>query len=130
MHGAQNQWACSPCVGTQATFQSKIEPAFPTAYRKRGRGRNMATVGLPCGLPCTMWRAMALSIVSLSFRFGDRNIFLNKTFEDTRMTTTLNSGTERLQKSATLGYLCFAPECRKENSKEIYSEQQVPRPPI
>jgi hypothetical protein len=73
---------------------------------------------------------MTLNIVSLSFRFGDRNIFLTKTFLDTRMTTTLKSGTESLHKSAVLGYLCRAPEYGTENSKEIYSEQQVPRPPI
>jgi hypothetical protein len=46
------------------------------------------------------------------------------------MTTTLKSGTERLRKSAILGYLYLVPEYRMENSKEIYSEQQLLRPPI
>jgi hypothetical protein len=92
----------------------------------------VAIVGIPCGLPCTVWRVMTFNIISLYFRFGDRNIFLTKTFKDKRMTATLKSETERLRKSAILGYLYLASEYRMENtcSKEIYSEQQILRPPI
>jgi hypothetical protein len=77
-----------------------------------------------------VWRVMTPNVVSLSFHFGGRNIFLTKNFTDTRMTTNLKSGTERLRKSAILGYLCLAPEYRMENSKKIYSKHQVLRPPI